>query len=106
MLNISQHVLDLITSHARQGLPHEVCGYLAEKDGKIVGRIATCVNYQHNEFHMEKTGFFGFFDVIDDYEIASKLLKVAMITLKKEGMEKMRGPTNFSTNQEIGFLIE
>jgi len=80
--------------------------YLAERDGKIVGRIATCVNYQHNEFHMEKTGFFGFFDVIDDYEIASKLLKVAMITLKKEGMEKMRGPTNFSTNQEIGFLID
>lgn len=35
MLNISQHVLDLITIHARQGLPHEVCGYLAEKDGRI-----------------------------------------------------------------------
>ena len=35
MLNISQHVLDLITSHAKQGLPHEVCGYLAEKDGRI-----------------------------------------------------------------------
>ncbi len=80
--------------------------FLAEKDGKIVGRIATCVNFQHNEFHMEKTGFFGFFDVIDDYEVASKLLKVAMITLKKEGMENMRGPTNFSTNHEIGFLIE
>ena len=80
--------------------------FLAEKDGTIAGRIATCVNYQHNEFHMDKVGFFGFFDVIDDYEVASKLLKVAMITLKKEGMEKMRGPTNFSTNHEIGFLIE
>lgn len=80
--------------------------FLAEKDGTIVGRIATCVNFQHNEFHMEKTGFFGFFDVIDDYDVASKLLKVAMITLKKEEMENMRGPTNFSTNHEIGFLIE
>ena len=80
--------------------------FLAKKDGKVVGRIATCVNFQHNEFHMEKTGFFGFFDTIDDYEVASKLLKVAMITLKKEGMEAMRGPTNFSTNHEIGFLIE
>ena len=35
MLHINQHVLDLITAHAQKGLPHEVCGYLAEKDGKI-----------------------------------------------------------------------
>ena len=80
--------------------------FLAIRNGDIVGRIATCVNYQHNEYHMENVGFFGFIDLIDDYEVASKLLKVAMITLKKEGMEKMRGPTSFSTNHEIGFLIE
>jgi hypothetical protein len=80
--------------------------FLAEKDGEIVGRIATCVNFNHNEYHQEKVGFFGFFECIDDIEVASKLFKVAMITLKAEGMEKMRGPTNFSTNHEIGFLIE
>ncbi|HVP07875.1 MAG TPA: hypothetical protein VMS71_08540, partial [Candidatus Acidoferrum sp.] len=80
--------------------------FLAMRDGEVCGRIATCVNYNHNEYHHEKVGFFGFFDTPDDYEIASKLLKVAMITLKKEGMEKMRGPMNFSTNHEIGFLVE
>ncbi len=80
--------------------------FLAMKDGKLVGRIATCVNYYHNEFHSDKVGFFGFFESIDDFEVASKLFKVAMITLKSEGMEIMRGPTNFSTNHEIGFLIE
>jgi len=80
--------------------------FLAQRDGETVGRIATCVNYKHNEFHHEKTGFFGFFDTPDDWEIAQKLLKVAMITLKKEGMEQMRGPTNFSTNHECGFLVE
>lgn len=80
--------------------------FLAIRDCTTVGRVATCVNFRHNEFHMEKTGFFGFFDTIDDFEVASALLKVAMITLKKEGMERMRGPMNFSTNHEIGFLIE
>ncbi len=80
--------------------------FLAMRDGEVCGRIATCVNYNHNEYHHEKVGFFGFFDTPDDYEIASKLLKVAMITLKKEGMEKMRGPMNLSTNHEIGFLVE
>ena len=80
--------------------------FLARQNNEYVGRIATCVNYTHNDFHMENVGFFGFFDLVDDYEVASKLLKVAMITLKKAGMDKMRGPTNFSTNHEIGFLID
>ncbi|MFQ6008626.1 MAG: N-acetyltransferase, partial [Candidatus Zixiibacteriota bacterium] len=80
--------------------------FLAQENGRIKGRIATCVNYSHNEFHNERVGFFGFFDCPDDYEIASKLLRVAMITLKRAGMEKMRGPMNFSTNHECGFLVE
>jgi GNAT superfamily N-acetyltransferase len=80
--------------------------FLAKKKGKYVGRIATCVNFNHNEFHEEKTGFFGFFDVVDDYEVASLLLKVAMITIKGEGMEQMVGPANFSTNHEVGMLVE
>ncbi|RKX26028.1 MAG: N-acetyltransferase, partial [Candidatus Zixiibacteriota bacterium] len=76
-------------------------------DGKVVtGRIATCINFNHNDFHAEQVGFFGFFDCPDDYEIASTLLKVAMITIKREKMEKMRGPMNFSTNHECGFLVE
>jgi hypothetical protein len=80
--------------------------FLAMCDGKVCGRISTCINYAHNDFNHESVGFFGFFDTPDDYEIASKLLKVAMITIKKEGMEKMRGPMNFSTNHEIGFLVD
>jgi hypothetical protein len=80
--------------------------YLAKRDGKIVGRIGTCINFAHNQQHLEKTGFFGFFDCPDDYEIASMMLRVAMINLKKAGMEKMRGPVSYSTNHECGLLIE
>ncbi|UCC44832.1 MAG: N-acetyltransferase [Candidatus Zixiibacteriota bacterium] len=80
--------------------------FLAKRNGRPAGRIATCINFKHNEYHSEQVGFFGFFDTPDDYEIARSLLKVAMITLKREGMEKMRGPMNFSTNHECGFLVE
>jgi GNAT superfamily N-acetyltransferase len=80
--------------------------FLARRDGDVVGRIATCVNYAHNNYHEEQVGFFGFFDCPDDYDIASTLLKVAMIELKRAGMDKMRGPMSFSTNHECGFLIE
>lgn len=80
--------------------------FLAKCNGDVVGRIATCVNYTHIEYHEEQVGFFGFFDCPDDYEIGSTLLKVAMIELKRAGMEKMRGPMSFSTNHECGFLVE
>jgi len=80
--------------------------YLALREGKIVGRIGTCVNYAHNNSHLEKVGFFGFFECPDDYEAASMMLRVAMINLKKVGMEKMRGPVSYSTNHECGMLIE
>ncbi|MBU0984652.1 MAG: N-acetyltransferase [candidate division Zixibacteria bacterium] len=80
--------------------------FLAKRGEETVGRVATCINFRHNDYHEEQVGFFGFFDTIDDFEVAQKLLKVAMITLKKEGMEKMRGPMNFSTNHECGFLVE
>lgn len=80
--------------------------FLARKNGAYAGRIATCINFNHNEYHQDKVGFFGFFDVIDDYEVADVLLKVAMITIKAEGMERMIGPANFSTNHEVGMLVD
>jgi hypothetical protein len=76
------------------------------RNGEVCGRIATCINFKHIEYHSEQAGFFGFFDTPDDFEIASKLLKVAMIMLKRDGAELMRGPMNFSTNHECGFLVE
>ncbi|MEW6108867.1 MAG: N-acetyltransferase [Nitrospirota bacterium] len=80
--------------------------YIALKEGKISGRIISFVNRRHNEFQNERTGFFGFFDCINDISVADALFEKAAGYLKKEGMEIMRGPMNFSTNEECGFLIE
>jgi hypothetical protein len=80
--------------------------FLAKKDGKTVGRIVAIINRRHIEFHNEKAGFFGFFESPDDYEVASALLERASETLRKEGMQIIRGPMNFSTNEECGFMIE
>jgi hypothetical protein len=80
--------------------------FMARKGEKFLGRIATCINYSYNEYHQDKIGFFGFFDVFEDYDVAALLFKVAMLTLKADGMEKMVGPANFSTNHEVGMLIE
>ena len=42
--------------HARMEL------FLAERDGKVVGRIGAIVNDNHNREHNENIGFFGFFE--------------------------------------------
>ncbi|MDH4223110.1 MAG: hypothetical protein OEV55_06165 [candidate division Zixibacteria bacterium] len=84
----------------------DVALFLAEKNKKIVGRIAGIVNHKHIEIHQEKAGFFGFFESVENYEVARLLLDEVRGFLKSKGMEIMRGPMNFSINEEVGFLLE
>jgi hypothetical protein len=80
--------------------------FMAVKKSKVVGRIISFVNRRHNEFQNERTGFFGFFDCINDETAAHALFEKAEEHLKSEGMLSIRGPMNFSTNEECGFLLE
>jgi len=75
-------------------------------DGKAVGRIATIHNQLHIDFTGEKTGFFGFFDAINDVGVAQMLLDKAVEYARDHGMENLTGPVNFSTNETCGALIE
>jgi GNAT superfamily N-acetyltransferase len=80
--------------------------FLAERDGKIVGRVAAIVNDNHIKEHNEKVGFFGFFETIDDQSVANALLDAAKRWLKERGMEAMRGPVTPSVNDEYGLLVD
>lgn len=80
--------------------------FLAKKARRTVGRVTSVINYRHMDFHRERVGFFGFFEAIDDREVAGALLGTARAALKEGGMSAMRGPMNFSTNEECGFLVE
>ena len=80
--------------------------FLAKKDGKIVGRIAAILDDKHNEFHKERTGFFGFFETIENYKVAEKLLSAAWTWVKDQGMKNFRGPVNPSQNEDCGLLID
>ena len=80
--------------------------FLAKKDGQIVGRIAAIRNNNHIAFTGKQEGFFGFFDVINDYEVAKKLLDTAAEWLCTEGLTNVIGPANFSTNETVGLLVE
>lgn len=79
---------------------------MAYRDGRPVGRIAAIVNHAHNNFHGDKTGFFGFFDCANDKEAAAGLFAAAGAWLKVRGMDSILGPVNPSTNETCGMLSE
>lgn len=80
--------------------------FLAFNNSEVVGRIATIINHNHNLEHNEKIGFFGFFECIDDQNVADKLFETAKEWLKERGISTMRGPASTSVNDEYGMLIE
>ena len=86
---------------------HSTAAYfLALQDGNVVGRIAAILNRNHIAFTGRQEGFFGFFDVINDQAVANALLDAAAAWLRKQGIPKVCGPTNFSTNETCGLLVE
>jgi len=80
--------------------------FIARRDGEPVGAIAAIVNHRHNEFQEEQIGFFGLFEVLRDQEAAEALLGTACDWVREQGMEAIRGPANFSTNEEVGLLVD
>ena len=93
-------------ANARSSGASAVGGDWTGRPGEVIGRAAAIVNHAHNEFHGEKTGFVGFFESIEDGAVSQALFRAAADWLAKRGMERMRGPANFSSNEEWGLLID
>jgi len=84
----------------------EVQFYMALRGEKIVGTIAVFTNHLHNEYQNENVAFFGFFEVLEDYEAAEQLFKTAEAWAKERGHTALRGPAQWSTNDECGLLVD
>ena len=80
--------------------------FLAEQGSEVVGTISAHVNHRHNEIHDDKVGFFGFFETVNDPRVAGALLDTAAGWLCEQGMDAIRGPENFSQNEEVGLLVD
>lgn len=80
--------------------------FIARRDGRVVGTIGAVINHRHNEFHNERVGWFGAFEVYDDQEAATALLNAAWEWVKGQGYSTMRGPQTFTTHEETGLLVD
>jgi len=80
--------------------------FLATRGETVVGRIAGIIDHHYIGFQQERAGFFGFFESIEDPGVAEALLSRVADWLRANGMVKMIGPMNPSTNDECALLVD
>ena len=79
--------------------------WLAERAGKVVGRISAQVDELVQEHMGKGIGNWGFLDALDE-EAALALIKTAEDWLRQQGMTKALGPISLSIWDEPGLEIE
>ena len=97
------------TLDPKKGAAQEFCDsayYLAYKDGELVGRVAAIVNYKANEQWNHKEVRFGWYDFVEDPEVAQALMDKVYEFGRERGMESVVGPLGFTDFDPEGMLIE
>jgi GNAT superfamily N-acetyltransferase len=104
LINERKTFLDFEQNHFFE---HARAQYFIAKQGQQkVGTIAAFTNDRYNEFHNENKGWFGFFEVMEIPEAAQALFDAVEDWNRKAGHESILGPAQFSTNDELGLLVD
>lgn len=75
--------------------------------GETVGRIAAFYDTQKDEADYVRSGGCGFFESIDDQQVAFRLFDTAKAWLQENAYEAMTGPINFGENDtNWGCLVQ
>jgi hypothetical protein len=80
--------------------------FVAERDGRVVGRISGHYDQALNDYHGNRWGMFGFLELADEPDVLPALLDAAERWLRDRGRDRMIGPMDFTMNDESGVLIE
>lgn len=87
-----------------QGDPYrQATAFLAVRGEETVGRIAAITDPRHQ---VAREGFFGFFECIEEQDVARQLLTAAAKQLKAWHKSVLLGPISPSTNEKVGIMIE
>lgn len=104
LVSIRRQLLDKSKHPAWKYMEGEFFG--AWDGDTLVGTIVALINHEHNRYHNENIAFFGMFECIDNSEVAEGLLYTASEWAKSHKVDAIRGPANFTTNEECGLLIK
>lgn len=80
--------------------------FIAEDDGRPVGRVAAIFDRNYNRYRSSSVAFFGFFESVDSPDVARPLLDAAAQFGVRHGATTLYGPANPSLNDEAGLLVE
>lgn len=84
----------------------DVALLMAWRQGKVVGTIAPFIDRALVEQTGRTVGGFGFFETLNDWEVARALLDAACGWLRARGAVKIEGPNSFTENEAPGVLVE
>ncbi len=108
---LKDEVMGLITPGKNPWFEHgEAQLFLAERGGRVVGRISAHIDHLALKQPVEQgmgpgTGFFGFFEA-EDAIVAEQLIAAAEDWLRTKGMNKVLGPISFAMWDEPGLLVQ
>ena len=80
--------------------------WVAERDGRIVGRVVGIINHVSNAKEGKKYVRFGFIDFIDDDVVAGALIGAVEEFGRQNGMTDIHGPLGFTDFDPEGMLVE
>ena len=81
-------------------------GFLAYKNGRIVGRIGAIVSHKANEKWGRRQLRFSCVDFIDDYEVSAALFAAVEDYARQMGCDEVHGPLGFTDLDREGMLVE
>ncbi len=86
---------------------HSEAGFfVVESEGQVIGRIAAIENRRANDYRKTRTAFFGFFESVDDSQVASLLFEAAFEWARQRGLERIIGPRGLIGTDGGGVLVE
>ena len=84
----------------------EAALFTAHRGGALVGRISASVDEAWRAEHGDRAGHFGFFDTIDDEEVARALMGAAEDWLRERDTDRVIGPMGLNAAEEVGILVD
>ncbi len=80
--------------------------FIAEDNGKILGRIAAISNNRFNKANNQSAAFFYFFESIDDVTVSNKLFETVFYWTKARSLTHIYGPKGLLQGDGIGLLVK
>ena len=78
--------------------------FTAHREGRVLGRITAHEHGASNAMHGLRRGYFGYFDCVDDRDVAQALLGAAEDWCRARGLTEIAGNFNLTAMQQIGVV--